>query len=155
MSYSYWYSYLNWTIYTCPVTPTPLLKCYPQILSISDISLAYSSSSPLRGRSRKSIKPNRFTLSYFRSLFNDHMRPLYYVTQGYYIDYNFNNLKNFVYMNTWVSFIAYGFHIYFVKIIKVFQTSKYFFKYFLSFFRWTFSDILFISTSQIWGYNNV
>ena len=99
MSYSYCSSELNPTIYTSQVISTPPLKCYPQVLSQNDVSLAYSSSL----RSRSSFKPSKWwtTLSYFRSLFNDHRRPfMYYVERVYYVQY-LNMLKNFFcYLNT-------------------------------------------------------
>ena len=84
MSYSYRCPQLNWTIYICSVIPTLLLQCYPHIQSQNDISLAYSSSYLSIWTAKHLTKC--FTLSYFRSLFNDHRRPLvHYVSQGYYV----------------------------------------------------------------------
>ena len=77
MSYSYCCSQLNRRFYIPPVIPTLLLQCYPHLQSQNDISLAYSSSIRLPLPNRKCTKPSTFTLSYFRSLFNDHRRPSY------------------------------------------------------------------------------
>jgi len=103
MSYSYWCSHLNPTIYIGQVISTPPLKCYPQVLSQNDISLAYLSSLKFPLINRSSFKPSKWwtTLSYFRSLFNDHRRPfVYYVERVYYVQY-LNMLKNFFcYLNT-------------------------------------------------------
>jgi len=91
------------------------------------------------------VLTNTITLSYFRSLFNDHKRPfVYYVEQVYYVK-KFIILKNFVCFNKYtktfsnfliflklyfykfeyrVSFIAFKFLIYNVNIRKLFYNSK-------------------------------
>ena len=115
MSYSYCCPQLNRRFYIPPVIPTLLLKCYPHIQSQNDISLAYSSSIRLPLPNRKRTKPSTFTLSYFRSLFNDHRRPsvtMYYKSTMW--NY-FNILKNFCFENR-------------VKIRNLFQITKTFFK---------------------------
>jgi len=95
MSYSYCCSQLNRRFYIPPVIPTLLLQCYPHIQSQNYIPLAYSSSIRLPLPNRKCTKPSTFTLSYFRSLFDDHRRPLvtmYFKSTMWNI---FNILKNF------------------------------------------------------------
>jgi hypothetical protein len=72
MGYSYWTSVLNWMFYIHPVITTLRLQRCPHLQSNYDIPLAYSSS---KIWSRRMFKPKHPTLSYFRSLFNDHMRP--------------------------------------------------------------------------------
>jgi uncharacterized protein YfbU (UPF0304 family) len=90
MSYSFCSSELNWTIYICPVISTLHLKCYPQLQSQNDISLAYSS---FKGFEAARCLTKHLTLSYFRSLFNDHKRPLYYVTRSYFIEIISKNIS--------------------------------------------------------------
>ena len=137
MSYSYRCSQLNWTIYNCSVIKTLLLQCYPHIQSPNDISLAYSSSKPSGLRTAKHLT-KCFTLSYFRSLFNDHRRPFctLYNTKLLCANY-FNNVKNLVNVSQTYVLLRilrlYYSHIrissaIFIKIRNLFQTTKYFFK---------------------------
>jgi hypothetical protein len=117
MSYSYCCPQLNRRFYIPPVIPTLLLQCYPHLQSQNDTSLAYSSSIGLPLPNRKCTKPSTFTLSYFRSLFNDHRRPLVTMYYKSTMWNNFNILKNFCFENR-------------VKIRNIFQFTKTFFNFF-------------------------
>jgi hypothetical protein len=130
MGYSYWYSYLNRTIYVCPVIPTLLLKCYPHIQSQNDIPLAYSSSPPLRGRSRRLCKPNNPLYPTFVVYFTTIGGRCYTMWNESTMYNIFNNLKNFFNLIYRVSFITYWSQIVITNIRNFFRIYKLFCNFF-------------------------
>ena len=125
MSYSYCSSELNRRFYISPVTPTLLLQCYPHIQSQNDTSLAYSSSIELPLPNRKRTKPSTFTLSYFRSLFNDHRRPSVTMYHKDTMWNYFNILKNLLNQNStiWYSKLCYSYFRYVFTISDFYKDT--------------------------------
>ena len=74
MGYSYSSSEVNWTIYTCPVTDSIGLQCYPRLLRTCGIPLAYSTSN--RGLRRRWIKQYHPLYPTFVVYFKDYKPPL-------------------------------------------------------------------------------